>query len=222
MFRIKICGIRAVAHERDAARFGADAIGLNFCPQSRRYLDAVARKPFEERPAGGPLRVGVFVNESLDTIQRTATECHLDAIQLHGDEPAAMVAALRPLAVVRAFRSSPDCVALVQDFLQACASLECNVAAVLIDAAGNGSPGGTGQLANWALAGRLTASLENVPLVLAGGLTSQNIEAAIASVRPFGVDVASGVERDGVTDPVLVRHFVAAARRGLGLSSVSA
>ncbi len=215
MFRIKICGIRSVIDEQVAARCGADAVGLNFCPDSRRYLDQIARRAFEQRFRGGPLRVGVFVNELPEVIRKVSRKYHLDAIQLHGEEPAAVVAQLAPLPVIRAFRSGPDCVKEVADFLHACKTAKCELAGVLMDAAGGGSCGGTGELADWASVARLRPDMGGVPLILAGGLTSLNVERAISAVKPFGVDVATGVEIDGLKEADLVQQFVEAAKRGL-------
>lgn len=213
MFRIKICGIRQLADERVAGECGADAVGLNFCADSRRYLDQNARRGFEEdRSAKGPVRVGVFRNESVDVMRQLASQFHLDVIQLHGDEPPDFVVELRPLPVIRAFHSGHDCAEKIYSFLDRCSGLNGQLAAVLIDSASDGMGGGTGRLADWTIARSLR--LNQVPLVLAGGLGANNVEQAIRTVRPQAVDVASGVEVQGMKDARLMARFVAAAQRG--------
>ena len=161
--------------------------------------------------------MGVFAHALPDIIRQLVAECRLDAVQLHGEESAEVVAVLNPLPVIRAFRSDRDCAELVSSFLEDCGRLQCGLAAVLIDGPSSGSFGGVGQLADWTVARGIRRLSGQVPLILAGGLTCDNVEQAIELVHPFGVDVASGVETSGRKDAELMRRFTQAAKRGLRL-----
>src|SRR5688572_23668384 len=225
MFRVKICGITSVDDALQAAEAGADAIGLNFYEDSPRFVppdlagDIVAAIR-EEHDARAVQIFGVFVNAALDDIVWTFREGNLYGIeqavgvQLHGDEPPELLCDLRqhgigtsedllhtlgyaPLTpVMRAFRcQSPD-LAEVKAYLQRCQDLRASPQAILLDAHQPDTYGGTGQPADWQAIGRERDRLPALPVVLAGGLTPQNVAEAIHTARPSGVDVASGVERE--------------------------
>jgi phosphoribosylanthranilate isomerase len=200
--RVKVCGITRLEDARLAAALGAAAVGFNFWSQSPRCIaPARARRIGEALPAQVD-KVGVFVNATLSEIERVAAEAKLSAIQLHGEESPALARALA-LPVLRAFRrrgqgAEPE-------------MLRYPCAAVLLDASVPAAYGGTGQLADWELAGRVARSRR---LILAGGLTPQNLVAAVTSVRPYGVDLNSGVELSpGRKDPDLLRAAFAALSR---------
>lgn len=213
MFRIKICGITNVEDARVVARAGADAVGLNFYPRSPRYVTPQkARLILDELPEG-LLKVGLFVNASVDDVSRTFDRLGLGLIQLHGNEPPEFLAQLSGRPVLRAFRVGPEGLYPMTDYLQRCSNLGCVPRMVLADADVPGVYGGTGRLADWEVFQQYPAEQWFPPLVLAGGLTPQNVVEAIGTVRPAAVDAASGVESSpGRKDPVVVAAFVRAAR----------
>lgn len=202
--RVKVCGITTPEDGVMAAKAGAAAIGLVFWPGSPRFVDrAMARRIAEALPSF-VLRVGVFVDQSLDMMTRTADDVGLDVIQLHGNEPPEMVACL-PRRALKAIRVGADSV------LDEVARYE--GAGILLDTKDDARPGGTGKTFDWQTAQRVRA---RVPfLVLAGGLTADNLGAAIKSVGPDAVDVSSGVESaPGKKDPGRLKAFFEAARGG--------
>jgi phosphoribosylanthranilate isomerase len=214
MFRIKICGVTNVADAQLVADNKADAIGLNFFKQSRRFVEPHLAREIAAALPDEVVKVGVFVNHSAREIASIADEVGLDAIQLHGDEPPQLVAQLpHALKVVRAFRVGGEGLSPLRELLQTVRAQRRQVDAVLLDADAGADFGGTGKASDWALIGRDRDVFEDVSLILAGGLSPQNVAAAIASVRPDAVDVASGVESSpGKKDPAKVRDFIAAAR----------
>lgn len=213
MFRVKICGITSVEDARAVAAAGADAVGLNFYPRGPRYLTAEkARRIVEALPAG-LIKVGLFVNAPAEEVCRTFDRLGLDLIQLHGDEPPTFLTQLGHRPVMRAFRLGPAGLAAVASYLEDCRRLDCMPRMALVDAHVEGEYGGTGQVADWQVLGRYPHDQEHPPLVLAGGLTPDNVAEAIRTVQPAAVDTASGVESSpGRKDPAAVEAFVRAAR----------
>jgi len=215
---VKICGLRSVERAVGAAGAGAGLLGFNFAPVSKRRVEVdVAREAIAAcraacAPDAAPAMVGVFVNQSPATIAAVAAACGLEAVQLSGDEDAALsreVAALTGLAVIKAVRlRAPADADPAARYAEAS-----GVAALLVDAPVAGSWGGSGQGWDWSLAAPLARPF---PLLLAGGLNAANVGAAVATVRPWGVDVASGVETDGQTDADKVAAFVTRATAGAG------
>jgi phosphoribosylanthranilate isomerase len=214
MFRIKICGITSASDAVAAADAGADAIGLNFFRKSRRFVQPEIAARIATVLPPRIARVGVFVNHAANEIQEVLDQLELDMIQLHGDEPASILTELPSgIRVVRACRCGPDGFEMLQSFLTASESIGRLPSGLLIDASTAEDFGGTGQLADWNFMARHRSAFGGVPLILAGGLTPENVAEAIATVRPDGVDVASGVERQpGVKDGLLVKAFVEQAR----------
>ncbi len=200
---IKICGIKSLPDALAAVDSGADYLGFNFYPKSARFIapEACARIAAVLKAEHPSIRlVGVFVNAPLADIQATLRDCALDLAQLHGDEPAQMLTALAPHAF-KAFRGIP---ANLDEYLRAAPP------ACLIDAAVQGAYGGTGIAADWPAAARVA---QHYPIFLAGGLHPSNVADAVQQVRPWGVDVASGVESGpGVKDVGKMRAFVEAVR----------
>lgn len=211
---VKICGLRTVEHARIAAAAGADLIGLVFAP-SRRQISpgegAAIVEALHRHPGPRPLAVGLFVNATAAAINAVSAQVGLDLIQLSGDETLEDAAAIR-LPVIKACRmdgSAHEGAWRAQaERVAADESLHAGPR-LMIDAHVPGAYGGTGIQADWAQAAAWAAYL---PIILAGGLNSQNVAAAIAQVRPWGVDVSSGVERDGTKDPQQIEAFIAAAR----------
>jgi phosphoribosylanthranilate isomerase len=205
---VKICGLRTIAHAVAAVEAGADLLGFIFAPARRQISPATAAQISQAvrsaSPAGRRLTlVGVFVNEEPAQMRAIAAECGLDAIQLSGDEPAAIAEQLSDIALIKAIRF--EATPTEDVWLQ---SERPNVR-LHVDAHVPGAYGGAGVTADWDRA-RLLARQR--PIVLAGGLTPENVGAAIEQVRPWGVDVSSGVETDGAKDVAKIHAFVTAAR----------
>jgi phosphoribosylanthranilate isomerase len=213
MFRIKICGITSVDDAMAVARAGADAIGLNFYPRSPRCIPLDTARGIVAALPDGIVKVGLFVNSPLADVCLAYHNLHLDLIQLHGDEPPEYIAQLGDRPVMRAFRVAGSDLGPVNEYLARCRELQSLPSLVLLDSLVPGQFGGTGQTADWSAAKEYVAQPGLPPLVLAGGLTADNVAEAIAAVRPAAVDVASGVESSpGRKDPAAVEAFVRAAR----------
>lgn len=177
-----------------AFRAGADAIGVNFCPESKRYVTQQAAAEIARSCAGLGWLVGVFVDAEPIQIVRAAEQLCLSAVQLHGHEPPEVLAQLRGLRVIRAMRVAAAQWNEMMQYLHRCGDVNAMPLAVLLDAAVPGALGGTGQTADWALARAYAQTPGLPPLVLAGGLNPENVAQAIHLVRPAAVDVASGIE----------------------------
>jgi phosphoribosylanthranilate isomerase len=217
MFRIKICGITNVVDAQAAAAAGADAIGLNFFRKSRRFVEPnVAREIATSLPAD-VMKVGVFVNHERAEIEAIAFNVGLDTIQLHGDETPEFIAALpQQLSILRAHRCGQDAFRKLEDYIVACRRAGRVPDGMLLDADAGSEYGGTGQRPNWELIANHRSVLSGIPLILAGGLTPDCVAAAISTVRPAGVDVASGVEKEpGIKDHARTAEFIAAAQHAL-------
>ncbi len=207
MTKIKICGIRTLHDALAAVDAGADMLGFNFYKKSPRYVDVGMCRSITSslRSRSHARLVGVFVNASVAEIRATMGTCGLHYAQLHGDETVEMFSQLTPRAF-KAIRLSTDSETdsrTITDF----AELRQGVApALLIDAAVKGLYGGSGVTADWSAAAELA---KKYPLLLAGGLTPENVAEAVRQIKPWGVDVASGVEsRPGKKDATKMVEFV--------------
>jgi phosphoribosylanthranilate isomerase len=207
--RVKICGITRLEDARLAIELGADALGFNFYEKSPRCLaPAEGWKILRKLPALVST-VGVFVNWDSASVIALAKSLRLSALQLHGDESAATTAeCARHFPVIKAFRTESK-------FRLTQFKAHNAAASFLLDAATSEAKsenyGGTGRLADWKIAKRAAAKY---PILLAGGLTPENIAEAILTVRPYAVDVASGVESSpGKKDPAKLRAFLAEVAR---------
>jgi phosphoribosylanthranilate isomerase len=203
MTKIKICGIKTINDALAALNAGADLIGFNFYPKSPRYVEVGMCRNIMSvlRQIGKVTCVGVFVNASLGEILATMDTLGLNLAQLHGEETPEMLSALQGKAF-KAFRGIPGG---IDGFERQAAP------AFLIDAAVKGLYGGSGVTADWNGAAKWA---KKYPLLLAGGLTPENVCEAVRQVKPWGVDVASGVESaPGVKDAVKMKAFVQAVRR---------
>jgi phosphoribosylanthranilate isomerase len=214
MFRIKICGITNVEDALAIARAGADAIGLNFYEKSCRFIDPQLAQQIVAAIPTDVFKVGVFVNHTARDIESIVSQVGLDAIQLHGDEPPQLISQLpKNIAVIRAHRCAADGLAPLAAYIAAARTAGRAPDAVLIDADAGAEFGGTGERADWDRVAAERSMLENIPLILAGGLTPQNITAAITVVGPTAVDVASGVESSpGKKDHTKLRDFITGSR----------
>ncbi len=201
---VKICGITTLADARAAVDAGADALGFMFYALSKRFLEvAHARAIIDELPAR-VAKVGVFVNPTEAEVRHVIAATGIDTLQFHGDEAPELCASFRPLRVWKAFRMA-DAESLRT------ARFHTDADAWLLDSHVPGSLGGTGQSFDWDLA--IAAKQLGRPVILAGGLNPENVAAAIRHVRPFGVDVSSGVESEpGKKDHAKVTAFIRDSR----------
>jgi phosphoribosylanthranilate isomerase len=211
--KVKICGIRTFEEALDVIEAGADMIGFNFYPPSPRYitpgdcmrlilrLETALREEMAD-----VMLVGVFVNASPRLIHGVYRDCHLEMIQLSGDEPPELLEELGD----RAFKAlRPQSEEALEEAVRKFPRRKM-APAWLVDSFQAGAYGGTGQAGDWAMAGRLA---REAPILLAGGLRADNVAEALRQVNPWGVDVASGVESEpGVKDPRKVRAFIRAVR----------
>jgi phosphoribosylanthranilate isomerase len=202
---VKICGLRTIEHALAAIDAGADMIGLNFAASRRQVspeqaaliAEAVRATPHARRVS----IIGLFVNETPEHMLAIARTCGLDALQLSGDEHSEIARRLPGIALLKSIR--------LDGALGEAGWLDAADVRLLVDAHVPGSYGGAGVLADW---GRAAELARRRLIVLAGGLTPENVGAAIRQVHPWGVDVSSGVETNGVKDVAKIRAFVAAAR----------
>jgi len=218
---VKICGLSEPKHARAAASYGADLIGVVFAPSRRQVTMGQGRNIAEalgdrsgppsgpavdaveaRLRAGRPLLVGVFADQDADTINSIAEECALDLIQLSGSEPWEMCELLeRPVLKclkVRQGQPAAEILARVR-----------GGALLLLDPHVEGSYGGAGVTLDWDVAAEVA---REQPVMLAGGLRPDNVALAVRTVRPWAVDVSSGVETEGVKDVSKVRAFIKAAK----------
>ena len=204
---VKICGLRTVEHAHAAVEAGADLLGFIFAPTRRQVRPAevaAISAAVRAMPAGRRVGlVGVFVNDPAELMAAIVRECGLDAIQLSGDESEQIVEALPPgCMVIKAVRLAGA--AEEQGWLRTNAPTR-----LLVDAHVPGAYGGSGVVADWERAAELARQR---PIILAGGLTPDNVAEAVRQVRPWGVDVSSGVETDGLKDIAKIQAFVTAVR----------
>jgi phosphoribosylanthranilate isomerase len=203
--KVKICGITTPADGAAAAAAGADMIGLMFYEKSPRHVSLEVGTSIALAVPPYVARVGVFVNAPKDLVLRAIAECSLSLLQFHGDEPPEFCTQFG-VKTMKAFR--------IRDAESLKALPHYQTDAWLLDACSASGPGGTGETFNWDLA--IAARNLGRPVFLAGGLTPENVADAVRKVRPFGVDVSSGVESaPGKKDPDKVRRFIAAARSAL-------
>ena len=214
MFRIKICGVTRPEDAAHAVACGAEAIGINFFTGSPRFVPTGLAREIVEAVADRAEVVGVFVNASPGTIVALCGQLGIRRVQLHGDEPPGDASRI-PLWRMKAVHADrpPD--------LRSLLAYPCE--AFLFDAGGKGAYGGTGRELAWGelaerfpgIAGVRCTGGARKPWLLAGGLSPENVERAIIAARPFGVDVASGVESSpGRKDPGKVKMFIERANAG--------
>lgn len=200
MIRIKICGLTTVEAAMTAAEAGADAIGLVFAPSRRQVGKYIAREICRRLP---PFvnKVGVFVDEAAEKVAELAAYCGLDTLQFHGSESPEYCGQFTR-KIIRGFRikdagtldelaAFPDCTPLLDSYMV-------------------GEMGGTGSVFPWNLA---VEAAKVQKIILAGGLNEENVLAAIAEVKPYGVDVSSGVETNGQKDLDKIKRFIIKIRR---------
>lgn len=200
--KVKICGITNPADAQAAVAAGADALGFIFYEKSPRYIRLTDAAAISRPLAPFIIRVGVFVNAPEEIVLSATRECGLTLLQFHGDESPEFCARFA-LMNMKAFRvHGPETLEQIPKYA---------TDAYLLDAFSSTTLGGTGEKFNWDLA--VEAKRFGKPIFLAGGLTAENVAGAIRKVRPFGVDVSSGVESaPGIKDHAKIKAFITAAR----------
>ncbi len=209
--KVKICGITNIDDAQAAIAVGADLLGFNFYGGSPRYIAPERAREIAAQIRSSecsPLLVGVFVNSSLEEVHSILKIARIDLAQLHGDEPVRVLEQLHG----RGFKAlRPASQAEAEIDAEWFAPYAPNAPALLIDAYRRDQYGGTGHTADWSIA---TKMAQRYPILLAGGLTPENVAEAVRQVRPWGVDVASGVEvSPGKKDAGKMKLFVEHARR---------
>ena len=213
MTRIKICGISEEAHAVVAAEAGADFIGLVFASSPRQVTPAQAKKIAKavEKSGYATEVVGVFVNMPAPMVNKIADFCHLDRVQLSGGETWEYCRdiakpIIKTVHVGKHQRSEDICtdLAVGEEALYAQKHI------YLLDSEVKGKYGGTGMTFDWSLAGQ---AAEQFPVIIAGGLTSENVAQVLNMIAPWGVDVSSGVETGGVKDIAKLKALIEAVRR---------
>jgi phosphoribosylanthranilate isomerase len=204
MALVKICGITNLDDALAAVDAGADALGFNFYPRSPRFITPETAAKIIDRLPAEVLTVGVFVNEELDTVEKTASAAEISALQLHGTESREYCKALKGRYLIKVFATGgefkPETV------------LDYDVQAIMLDAFDKNTFGGTGKLSNWSIARKTRELFPR--LFLAGGLSAENVGEAIERVNPYAVDACTLIERaPGRKDHVRMRAFVAAAHK---------
>jgi len=201
--RVKICGITNLPDAQVAVEAGTDALGFNFYEKSPRFIPINTAAEISRALPPFTLRVGVFVNPVEELVRRAISECGLGLLQFHGDEPPEFCTQFG-LMSMKAFR--------IRDAGSLKELPNYRTDAWLLDAYVSDTFGGTGETFNWSLA--TEAQKLGKPVFLAGGLTPENVAEAIRQVKPFGVDVSSGVESSpGKKDHAKVRAFIKAAKQ---------
>lgn len=203
--KIKICGITNQEDAEAAVHEGADALGFVLYSHSPRYVEPAVAKRIIGRLPPFVLPVGVFVNQDLDTVRHLFDDCGFALAQLHGDESPGFCESLnRPVLRAIRLRDRSSFLA-VAEFKG-----RTGVRGFVVDAFSNTAYGGTGHTTDWSLAGEMAKA---APILLAGGLTPENVQEAIRRVQPYGVDVSSGVEESpGRKDPDKIRAFIRSVR----------
>jgi phosphoribosylanthranilate isomerase len=197
--KIKICGITNLPDARLAVELGAAALGFIFYPKSPRYVPVAKAADICNALPPFVAKVGVFVDELEFEIEKALRECLLNALQFHGDEPPGFCQKFAAKSI-KAIR--------VRDESSLRTAAEYDVDALLLDTYIDSERGGTGQTFDWSLAVKAQETLAP-PVILSGGLTPANVQEAIRKVRPYAVDVSSGVEREpGKKDPEKLRRFI--------------
>jgi len=205
VIRVKICGITNWPDARAAGEAGANFLGFNFYEKSPRFVTPIEAAKIRRQFPGTAESVGIFVNATADEVLSVCSSLRLDAAQLHGDEtPETVAMVAKSIRVFKAFRVGPEFSLSTLDEYP-------GAGAFLLDAAHAGQYGGTGRTTDWALAQRAALTHR---IILAGGLNIENVAEAIRMVRPFAVDVASGVEsKPGKKDHGRLRDFIKEVRR---------
>ena len=216
MIKVKIDGVRRVEDALTAVEAGADFVGLVFVPNRRRLISVEqARRIVEAVKRSGdnpPHMVGLFADQNIEEVKATVRDSGVDMVQLSGKESLEFCAKA-PVPVFKAIHVPGGQVSSeeVEEFGRRMTTLHEQGHLTTLDRAVPGLQGGTGQSFDWMVAAHLSEA--GFEFLLAGGLTPENVGQAVRAVRPWGVDVSSGVETGGIKDPEKIRRFVAEARQ---------
>jgi len=207
MTRVKICGIKRREDALFAAMAGADAIGFIFYKGSKRYIEPEEAQIIAEALPPFVSKIGVFVDEEAETVAKIGEIVGLTHYQLHGAEPPEYCRDFPKERVIKAFRVRDfSALSQMEKYREVCC-------AFLLDAYKKGVPGGTGEVFDWEIA--KAAKGLGLPIILSGGLRVENVAEAVREVKPYGVDVSSGVEiLPGVKDREKMREFIRLAKLG--------
>ncbi len=207
MVKVKVCGITNLNDALSACHSGADAVGFILYPKSKRFIKAKEVRKITSQLPPFLTKVGVFVNEDPRDVLEILSYAHLDFAQLHGDETPEECDYVGANRVIKVFRlKSEEEVEKIRPYLG-------KVRAVLLDTYDSKVYGGTGKPFDWKVALRVKEEFPELPLILSGGLTPENVKRAVETVKPYAVDVSSGVEAEpGVKDGEKVRAFVRNAK----------
>lgn len=208
MVKVKICGLKEIEHVQTATEAGASFIGFMFAPSKRRITIEHAVELAKAVPPHIK-KVGVFVNPTEDDVREAVETVGLDYVQYHGNESADFIKTLG-YPSIKAFS--------IRGYEDVEKASKYHVDYYLFDAPGTDFAGGSGRVFDWSLLDQLSISKDRV--ILAGGLNGGNVQQAIKQVAPFGVDVSSGVERDGVKDSNLIKEFIKTATQNEGVYSI--
>ncbi|MEB8570419.1 phosphoribosylanthranilate isomerase [Bacillus cereus] len=199
--KVKICGITDVETAKSVCEYGADALGFVFAESKRKITPKRAKEIIQELPAN-VLKIGVFVNESVEVIRKIADECELTHVQLHGDEDNHQIRRLNIPSIKSLGVTSESDMKNAQRY---------ETDYILFDSPKEKFHGGNGKTFSWELLGHMPKELRK-KTILAGGLNALNIEEAIRTVRPYMVDVSSGVETEGKKDVEKIKQFIIKAK----------
>ncbi|PFB21552.1 phosphoribosylanthranilate isomerase [Bacillus cereus] len=199
--KVKICGITDMETAKRACEYGADALGFVFAESKRKITPKRAEEIIQELPAN-VLKIGVFVNESVEVIQKIADECGLTHVQLHGDEDNYQIRRLNIPSIKSLGVTSESDMKNAQGY---------ETDYILFDSPKEKFHGGNGKTFSWELLGHMPKELRK-KTILAGGLNALNIEEAIRTIQPYMVDVSSGVETEGKKDLKKIKQFIIKAK----------
>ncbi|TSI07498.1 phosphoribosylanthranilate isomerase [Lysinibacillus sp. BW-2-10] len=206
MARVKICGLKEEEHVQVAIEAGATWIGFMFAPSKRQISFERAAQLAQQIPSHVK-KVGVFVNPTEEQVHQAVQVAELDYVQYHGNEEAQFIKNLG-YPSIKAFS--------IRSYEDVEKASKYDVDYYLFDAPGTDFAGGSGKVFDWSLLDQLSISKDRV--ILAGGLNQENVGRAIAQVEPFGVDVSSGVERDGVKNSELIKQFIETATTSISVA----
>jgi len=212
MTQVKICGIKEEYHALAAVEAGADFIGFVFAPSKRQVSFARAHEIINavKGRSNAVKTVGVFVNTPVQEVNRVAEYCQLDWIQLSGDETWDYCREIEiPIIKVVHVPTGKTAMQIIAETKKGSQLSLRHGLICLLDSQGGTAYGGTGQAFNWQLAKEASTSL---PIIIAGGLTPQNVGKLVRNIRPWGVDVSSGIETNGRKDAVKIREFIQTVR----------
>lgn len=207
MVKVKICGITNLEDALHACYSGADAVGFIIYPKSKRFIKAKEVRKITSQLPPFLTKVGVFVNEDPRDVLEILSYAHLDFAQLHGDETPQECEYIGANRVIKVFRLRTE------EDVEKIRPYAGKVRAILLDTYDSKVYGGTGKPFNWELAIKVKEEFPEIPLILSGGLNPENVKRAVETVRPYAVDVSSGVEAEaGVKEREKVEAFVKKAK----------